>query len=157
MRSLGLPISQVSHSGPPVVPLLSIILKTGLPLFPHHSIDKFTHHLLFYTYSDPQLHSFLPCSLSLYFGFFGGLFMIAPCYKHFSPPFHIILYCFPIPLIPCLPPYSPIFVFLTHFQMLFSVQFNYDLCVHVNVSLLVLNIENMTDFLGCNELLGQGE
>ena len=76
LRSLWLPISQVSHSGPPVplhLPPSTILLSScsqpALPLFPHHSTHKSTYYISFYTPYAPQLHSSLPCLLSLHFGF----------------------------------------------------------------------------------------
>src|ERR1700720_3369769 len=79
LRSLGISISQVGHSGPPIpLPLLpSIILpspcsQTAFPPFPHHSVRKYTHHLTCYMSLAPQLHFPLPCSPTI-FAFLGLL------------------------------------------------------------------------------------
>ena len=85
LRSLGLSISQVSHSGPPIpLPLLpSIILpspcsQTVFPPFPHHSPHKYTHHLTFYMPSAPQLHFSLLPPFLLFWYYYGFPLLLVP-------------------------------------------------------------------------------
>ena len=76
LKSLGLPINQVSHSSPPVPLTLyhspPILLPNCPPSISHHSIHKSTHCHSFCTPSAPQLHPSLPCSLPLHFSLFFG-------------------------------------------------------------------------------------
>ena len=142
LKCIGLPISQVSYSGPPaLLPLLpSIILpsscsQTALPQFPHHSVHKCTHNLPFYTPSAPQFHFSLPCSLSLHFHFFLGLFMAALRYWYLShlSTLYCIIFTYPHILHDPSHPFAPVCP-------------PYDLCVHVNMSLLALSKGNLTTF-----------
>ena len=164
LRSLLLPITQVSHSGPLI--LLSLLLSIILPLFcsqmpslhfPSFYTQKYTSPFFLHTTCSKFLFS--PSLLPLFpFLPFLELFIGAFCYWNLSPPFHIILDCFNIHITTCMTHPTPLPLLAplpTHFWMFFCVNFDYYLCVHADMPLLALSKENLTDFWVCNELLVQ--
>ena len=143
LRFLGLPISQVGHSGPlsPCPPLPPIILpstcsQTVIPLLSCHLVHKSTHLLPFCT---PPLSA----SLSLHFRIFGTIYgcpmllMPLPTLIHHIRLFFHTLHLLLEPshsLAPaCLLPTH--FCILIHFWMFFCVHFNYDPCKYVIASI----------------------
>jgi hypothetical protein len=125
LRSLGLPISQVGHSGPliPLSLIHPIILPSTcsqhvLPLFSHHSAHKYTQLLPFCTPLAPQLHSSPLCSLSLHFRIFWDYLRLPPA-TNTSPHLYTsywIVFPYPPPTHPFLPFNPFLYAFLCSFQ-----------------------------------------
>jgi hypothetical protein len=70
------------------------------PLYSHHYITKCTHSFAFYISTAPQLHSSLPCSLSLHFRFFCTIYGYPPATNtspHLYPLYWIVSLYSPSP------------------------------------------------------------
>jgi hypothetical protein len=124
MKSLGPPISQVSHSGlsptPPILHYSPLILLPNCPpsIFPQ-LYHKCFHYLPFCTIICSPVALFPSLLPPFHFSLFWGILMVSPCFKHLPPPVHIMLDCFFIPLIPCMthPTLFPLpALILTHFH-----------------------------------------